>query len=252
MIVTAIRRLGELRARSLITGGLIGVAAVVGGAATAMQPPAASGVTPLDDDLLRDLLPSKKPAGPAEKSPGATKRPTPEAATPTPTPRPVVESGEFAEEGEDIGARPAARLKKIRTRMESVRRQLEQGDSSQATQDLQAGIVAEFDALLARLEQAGSKSPPPSGSAAATAQKPTATPQPPASKDATDSSQAARSQEAGAKTGIDAQELEREIWGQLPPQLREQLRNTVPERFLPGYEALIEAYYRRLSEQRRP
>jgi hypothetical protein len=136
--------------------------------------------------------------------------------------------------------------------MESVRRQLEQGDSSSATQDLQGEIVAEFDALLARLEQAGAKSqPPPSSSAAATAQKPNTAPQTPASKDVSDSSDA-RSKGAGQTMGVDSPDLGREIWGQLPPQLREQLRNTVPERFLPGYEALIESYYRRLAEQRRP
>jgi hypothetical protein len=45
--------------------------------------------------------------------------------------------------------------------------------------------------------------------------------------------------------------METEAWGQLPPQLRERLRNSLPERFLPGFESLLEAYYRRLAESPR-
>jgi hypothetical protein len=42
--------------------------------------------------------------------------------------------------------------------------------------------------------------------------------------------------------------MDTEAWGQLPPQLRERLRNALPERFLPGFEPMLEAYYRRLAE----
>ena len=42
--------------------------------------------------------------------------------------------------------------------------------------------------------------------------------------------------------------MDTEAWGQLPPQLRERLRNSLPERFLPGFETMLEAYYRRLAE----
>lgn len=42
--------------------------------------------------------------------------------------------------------------------------------------------------------------------------------------------------------------MDTEAWGQLPPQLRERLRNSLPERFLPGFETMLESYYRRLAE----
>lgn len=42
--------------------------------------------------------------------------------------------------------------------------------------------------------------------------------------------------------------MDTEAWGQLPPQLRERLRNSLPERFLPGFETMLENYYRRLAE----
>lgn len=61
---------------------------------------------------------------------------------------------------------------------------------------------------------------------------------------------------AGAGDGRRAREpmesraavMDTEAWGQLPPQLRERLRNSLPERFLPGFETMLETYYRRLSE----
>ena len=47
------------------------------------------------------------------------------------------------------------------------------------------------------------------------------------------------------------QQLNKEIWGHLPPKLREQLQSGSVEQFLPKYEQLIEAYYKRLAEERR-
>ncbi len=60
------------------------------------------------------------------------------------------------------------------------------------------------------------------------------------------------SQGKAADPADDPMSLPSQAWGELPPQLREQLRSLAPEKFLPGYEALIEAYYRRLAEKRSP
>lgn len=40
-----------------------------------------------------------------------------------------------------------------------------------------------------------------------------------------------------------------ELWGQLPPQVQERLKQGLTERTLPQYEPMIEAYYRRLAEE---
>ena len=39
-----------------------------------------------------------------------------------------------------------------------------------------------------------------------------------------------------------------ELWGQLPPQVQQRLKQGLTERTLPQYEPMIEAYYRRLAE----
>lgn len=39
------------------------------------------------------------------------------------------------------------------------------------------------------------------------------------------------------------------FWGNLPPQERQRLQNTMPQRFLPQYRRQIEDYYRRLAEE---
>lgn len=46
----------------------------------------------------------------------------------------------------------------------------------------------------------------------------------------------------------DSSESVRRVWGQLPPQLRQRMRSAGVEEFLPQYEAMIEAYYKRLAE----
>lgn len=40
-----------------------------------------------------------------------------------------------------------------------------------------------------------------------------------------------------------------ELWGQLPPQVQQRLKQGLTERTLPQYEPMIEAYYRRLAEE---
>jgi hypothetical protein len=46
-------------------------------------------------------------------------------------------------------------------------------------------------------------------------------------------------------------EMLNDVWGHLPPKVREQLQSSAPEEFLPKYEKLIEEYYKRLAEEER-
>ena len=43
--------------------------------------------------------------------------------------------------------------------------------------------------------------------------------------------------------------LEMDVWGHLPPHLRDQLLNTYGERMLPKYEQMVKQFYEALSEQ---
>jgi hypothetical protein len=56
----------------------------------------------------------------------------------------------------------------------------------------------------------------------------------------------------GAGPADDPKErLAKDVWGHLPPQLREQLLNVYTEKYLPKYEDLVRAYYEALAEQQR-
>jgi hypothetical protein len=41
----------------------------------------------------------------------------------------------------------------------------------------------------------------------------------------------------------------KQIWGHLPPKIRDQMQSALIEDFLPKYERLIEEYYSRLAEE---
>ena len=45
------------------------------------------------------------------------------------------------------------------------------------------------------------------------------------------------------------QQILKQLWGHLPPKLRDQMQSSSIEEFLPKYEKLIEEYYTRLAEE---
>ncbi|MFO0867516.1 MAG: hypothetical protein U0935_01090 [Pirellulales bacterium] len=201
----------------------------------------------LDDELLQDLLPppvrSSPPTPP--RSPAA-----PPAAPPT-APRSPANPPD--NEGEDIGNDPDARLRRILSRMESARRQLDQGDSSTATQRLQREVTAELDQLLARLESSnGEKAAAGAGASASATAKPGSTVPPSTEPPEGTADNPSPSTATPDRSATDPRTLGRATWADLPPQLQEPLLGAFPERFLPGFETQIEAYYRRLTERKQP
>ncbi len=71
--------------------------------------------------------------------------------------------------------------------------------------------------------------------------------------DPTTGTATAQSPAGGAGTASVLEKTPRMIadsfWGNLPPQERQRLQNTMPQRFLPQYRRQIEDYYRRLAEE---
>ena len=63
------------------------------------------------------------------------------------------------------------------------------------------------------------------------------------SDERTDAERKAAEEEARKK------KLEMDVWGHLPPHMREQLLNTYGERMLPKYQQLVKQFYESLSEQ---
>ncbi len=67
--------------------------------------------------------------------------------------------------------------------------------------------------------------------------------------DAQDSDERSDSERKAAAEAARKRKLEMDVWGHLPPHLREQLLNTYGERVLPKYEQLVKQFYEALSEQ---
>lgn len=68
-------------------------------------------------------------------------------------------------------------------------------------------------------------------------------------KAADGSEERSESERKAAAEAARKKKLEMDVWGHLPPHLREQLLNTYGERMLPTYELLVKQFYEALSEQ---
>ena len=47
------------------------------------------------------------------------------------------------------------------------------------------------------------------------------------------------------------QRLAKDVWGHLPPQLRQELLNVYSEKYLPKYEDMVRRYYEALADESR-
>ena len=68
-------------------------------------------------------------------------------------------------------------------------------------------------------------------------------------KDAEGSDERSDAERKAAAEAARKKKLEIDVWGHLPPHLRDQLLNTYGERMLPKYEHLVKQFYEALSEQ---
>jgi hypothetical protein len=135
-----------------------------------------------------------------------------------------------------------------------------QADGGPQTQDLQRQIVATLDKLL---REARSRSQPTGGGTKemplSTARRPAQQPaqQPQSAVGNSSNKPPVASGEHTAKTPENrAAQLQavrdamKNLWGELPERAREQMLERAPvEEFVPQYETLIEAYFRRLAKE---
>ena len=162
--------------------------------------------------------------------------------------------------------------------MREVSRRLEQRNLSDETEQLQTGIVTNIDALIEKLKNL----PPPSSSSSSNQdqsdqnsqqdqqngrqqrpqQKPQesphkqqgaessagSAPQPQTGKSGESSEQNLREARERAAALARRRALVDEVWGHLPPAMRERLLNVGSEKLLPQYEDLIRRYYESLAD----
>jgi hypothetical protein len=216
----------------------------------------------LDRQLLRDLLPDL----PLDLNPPEKKQ-----------------DGEKATLGESQSRLPFAdELDEAVATMREVSQRLDKLNLSDDTEELQAGIVTNIDALIEKLKNL----PPPSSSSSseksdqdqsdsdATSQgqkkgsqsKPQQAPQ---QQNGADSTTGSAAKPQTGKTGESTEQnlrqareraaalarrraLVDEIWGHLPPAMRERLLNVGSEKLLPKYEDQIRRYYEALAEPDKP
>jgi hypothetical protein len=159
-------------------------------------------------------------------------------------------------DGEDIGQPAADPLVSLSRRMRTVEQRISQQDTAEATQRLQLQIVTDLEQLIEQAKKQCSGGSSKKGGAPKPGGKPGSSKKGGTGDNATTSKSAKDSVETPERTGSTEAELEamkaliKDVWGHLPPKLREQLQSPAAEQFLPKYEQVIEAYYRRLAEER--
>lgn len=151
-------------------------------------------------------------------------------------------------------------LVSVAERMRDVQGLLGRGECGAAAQDAQRQILDSLDQLLQQAGQScgGACASKPGGSQPSGAAKAGNGPQP-GTKQGTTSNQtsqpatgADRASQDGSPRIDPAQTraLMKRLWGELPPRRRQQMLQIPVEEFLPRYEAMIEDYFRRLSEEK--
>lgn len=155
-------------------------------------------------------------------------------------------------DGEDLQA-PENPLARITEQMRKVQSRIAAADASKSTQRIQQDVIADLNLLIEQLQQQMSQQQKqqqqsPSGQTQAGAsaakqgdEKPTG--------DSSDRLDEGRVEEVDA---LAPDQLVKEVWGHLPARVVEQMSRQSVEKFLPKYEQLIEAYFRRLAEEPTP
>ncbi|EAQ80240.1 hypothetical protein DSM3645_19628 [Blastopirellula marina DSM 3645] len=183
-------------------------------------------------------------------------------------------------DGEDLGLGPENPLVNIGRQMQTVQDRIGQGQAEDNTLALQRSIIEQLNDLIDQAkqqqqqqqnqqqqqqqqqqnqqqqqqsqQQQGQQSPQNGGSQT----------QPQEGEGEEQMSQQQRENEQAADSSDQVQDREyqllpleargaliKEVWGQLPERVRQQLQNASVEKFLPKYERLTEEYFRRLAEQ---
>ena len=234
-----------MRGFSLMCGAALLVVTALGNAnlvnAQEKSPPA-DGVSDLDADLLDDLdrdlldgLDDPQPQDGADSPQDSTDDKVPSGnpgQTPPDADNPLL----------DIGRR-----------MRNVEQRISKLDTSGSTQDMQQRIVEDLVDLIEQLNKQCSNASqcqqPNRKQGGRSGGQGSQSAEQASSKPSRDSTNRLGSTKSDAVEGQEVQDVVKQIWGHLPPRVRELMRSASVEKFLPKYEQQIEAYYRRLAEE---
>jgi hypothetical protein len=144
----------------------------------------------------------------------------------------------------------------IARRMLDVQSRIAGADGGEQVQGEQKKIIADLDKLIEEAKKScngsGSCANPKQSSSrtpSSAAKKPGSKPgNKPSNKPAQQSSQRPPDKKAAKPDPAEMRNLIKDLWGELPPGVREQMMQNPTEQFVPQYESMIEEYYRRLAE----
>lgn len=236
-------------------------------AAPSEAKPTAEGGSALDDELLRglggDLLegldePRASQAGGAQTE----KRMT--GQNPDETLNGLDEEllrGLGGDLGEDAGDE-ADPLVSLSRQMRQVESRIRDSQSDEATQEMQQEIIRELARLIEQVKKQQQQQQQSSSSSQQQTAERQQIQQPQNGQSgqqqqqagqqnqaARDSSQQLSQQQTERPDPAQLEALVKNVWGELPERLRQQMMQSSMEEFLPKYELLIEQYYRTLSER---
>ncbi|MBX7168441.1 MAG: hypothetical protein K1X74_19045 [Pirellulales bacterium] len=211
------------------------------------------------DDALDDAVKKPQAQPPRANPPAATEQQPPTPAKPgeSPLDQQLLEGLEGGESSSAEG-NP---LLQLGQRMQQVQQRIGQAQTDESTQALQNQIVSDLDALIREArrnaQQSQSKSRNSQNQGSQRSQVKPGEPQSGSGEGAPGEPGEGQAQESTERLGPndalapnmeEMQGLIEGLWGQLPERLREQMRQSAAERFLPQYQTQIEQYFRRLVE----
>jgi hypothetical protein len=147
----------------------------------------------------------------------------------------------------------------IARQMLDVQRRFADSDAGEKTQDEQKRIIADLDKLIEQAKKScsgscSSSNPKPCSSRTpsnSASNKPGQKPgNKPSNKPAQQSTQRPPDKKTVKPDPAEMRNAIKDLWGELPPNVREQMMQNPSEQFVPQYESMIEDYYRRLSEEK--
>lgn len=159
------------------------------------------------------------------------------------------------EHGEDLGESPLA---SILDRMTEARQLIESQSLSSETKPVQEEIIVELDKLIDKLNKQCQNCSKCQQNKSSSQQTQSSTPKPGAGKPSSSADAQSQPQQSQASMGGGAQampsepterDVAKQLWGQLPERLRQQLLQSTAEEFLPKYREELELYFQRLAEE---
>lgn len=223
----------------------------------------------LGGGLLLHVGPVQGQDSPGDDKGPATKKET--AAEQPPEVKPRVRSSDdddlFKQLTGDKSKRSATDVNPLQQAIEEMRKaqqRIGKRDTGEETRKLQENVVSNLQMLIEKIKQQSQSSPSSSGGSPMPSddesnQQNSQPPEPkPAdngqtrddkSEESTDEPRDAENRKIGRLT---PGQMDKEVWGHLPPKLRQQLLNAWADKYLPKYDDLVRRYFESLAEEGRP